>query len=212
MVRFPEHALLDPFVLTCTLPAPLGGLCSNEALLAGLSPEADTPLSTDDEVKGAVRRLLRLGGFKPSGRNKPASEYLIKAAEGGFLGPINVLVDACNVVSLHSGLPISVVDLDRVEGSLSVGIAEGSYLFNAAGQELRLDGLICLRDEAGWCANAVKDSQRTKTHEGTTRALYLLWGSRELPGRAAQAGQWLRRLLAEAEVECATPGAGTLLE
>src|SRR5262245_16648493 len=27
----------------------------------------------------AVRDLLRRGGFKPSGRNKPASEYLVQA-------------------------------------------------------------------------------------------------------------------------------------
>ena len=68
-----------------------------------------------------VRNLLRHGGFKPSGRSKPASEYLISAVEKGRLGSINAAVDCCNVASLHSGLPISVVDVGRgprVHGAL----------------------------------------------------------------------------------------------
>ncbi len=194
MVGFPEHPLLDPVVLSCTLPCPLGEL-SSAALLPGLHPDFVAPLSTNDEVKTTIRRLLRFGGFKPSGRNKPASEYLVKASAGGFLSSINLLVDVCNVVSLHSGIPISVVDLDLVRGSLSIDIAEGSFIFNAAGQELRLDGLICLRDEEGWCANAVKDSQRTKTRPETRRALYLFWGSSELPGRSRAAAEWAADLL-----------------
>ena len=205
MVRLPEHPLLDAQVLSCTLPRPLGEVLSGPSLVHGLALDAAAPLASDDEVRAAVRRLLRHTGFKASGRNKPASEYLIKAAEGGFLGPINLLVDACNVVSLHSGLPISVVDLDRVEGELSVGVAEGSYVFNSAGQELRLDVLVCLRDQVGWCANAVKDSQRTKTHEGTTRALYVLWGSLELPGRSAEAAEWLAQLLRDAGITTQAP-------
>ncbi|MCP4809447.1 MAG: hypothetical protein GY913_18715 [Proteobacteria bacterium] len=185
------HPLLEAATFTVELPASLS------RVELGVDFDGPAPLSTDDEVKGAVRRLLRKGGFKPSGRNKPASEYLIKAHAGGFLGPINVAVDVCNLVSLHSGLPISVVDIDRTQGGLSVRIVEaGSYVFNAAGQELKLDGLLCLHDEAGPCANAVKDSQRTKTHDDTRRLLYVVWGTNELPGRSALAGSWASELLA----------------
>ena len=123
------HPLLDPAVVDCTLPGPLGQLSSSTDLLAALSTDHEGPLGTNDEVKAAVRKLLRHGGFKPSGRNKPASEYLIKAADNGFLSSINLLVDVCNVVSLHSGLPISVVDTDRTEGDLAIGIADGSYVY-----------------------------------------------------------------------------------
>ena len=82
-------------------------------LLALLTEDSPAPLSSDDAVREAVRALLRQGGFKPTGRSKPASEYLLKAVRDKLLSPINVAVDVCNVVSLHSGLPISVVDLDR---------------------------------------------------------------------------------------------------
>src|SRR5579884_2517050 len=45
------------------------------------------------DIKEAVRNLLKRGGFKPSGRNKPASEYLAQAAREGRFPTINNLVD-----------------------------------------------------------------------------------------------------------------------
>jgi DNA/RNA-binding domain of Phe-tRNA-synthetase-like protein len=144
-----------------------------------------------------VRQLLRHGGFKPTGRSKPASEYLIRAVGEGKLSSINVAVDVCNIVSLHSGLPISVVDLDRARKPFRVGIAAAgdSYVFNASRQSIDVGGLLCLFDAEGPCANAVKDAQRTKTGDETRRTLSLVWGSVNLPGRAAQAVNWYRTLL-----------------
>lgn len=166
-------------------------------LQAGTPEAAAAPLKSDDHVRAKVRDLLRHAGFKPTGRSKPASEYLIRASEEGMLGRINFCVDACNVVSLHSGLPISVVDLDRAQAPLSLQVApEGSkYLFNASGQEIDVGQLLCLCDAEGPCANSVKDSQRTKTHPGTTRTLSIVWGTHSLPGRTAQTVAWYRRLL-----------------
>jgi len=98
------------------------------------------------------------------------------------LSTINVAVDICNPVSLHSGLPISLIDLDRARKPFRVEVAaEGtSYVFNQAGQFIDVSGLLCLFDAEGPCANAVKDSQRTKTR----RTLTLIWGTASLPGRA----------------------------
>src|SRR5262249_42902550 len=148
-------------------------------------------------VRAAIRDLLRHGGYKPTGRGKPASEYLIRAASEGALGPINAAVDACNAVSLHSGLPISVVDLDLVKPPLRLLIAPAGapYVFNASGQEIDVSGLLCLCDAEGPTANAVKDAQRTKTHAGTRRTLSVIWGCRALSGRAAAAAEWYRALL-----------------
>jgi DNA/RNA-binding domain of Phe-tRNA-synthetase-like protein len=154
-------------------------------------------MQSSDEIRTAVRDLLRHGGFKPTGRSKPASEYLIKAAGQGALSSINVAVDACNAVSLHSGLPISVVDLDRASEPFSVGIAPEAtaYVFNPSGQTIDVSGLLCLFDADGPCGNAVKDSQRSKTSPQTRRTLSLIWGTNALPGRAAETETWYQDLL-----------------
>jgi DNA/RNA-binding domain of Phe-tRNA-synthetase-like protein len=192
-----SHPLLDLRAFVTNFPRPLGEMASSQELLALLTPAAPAPLHSDDGVREAVRQLLRQGGFKPTGRSKPASEYLLKATSEGRLTSINVAVDVCNVVSLHSGLPISVVDLDRAPGPFRVGLAPAgsSYVFNASGQSIDLGGLLCLFDADGPCANAVKDAQRTKTSEQTRRTLSLVWGSVSLPGRAAETATWYRKLL-----------------
>jgi len=199
-LRVDPHPLFDPGVFAARFDAPLSERPSPAWLQALLRLDADAPLRSDETVRNAVRKLLRHGGYKPSGRGKPASEYLLAAATEGTLGSINLAVDLCNAVSLHSGLPISVVDLARAKPPLSAGIAadDASYVFNPSGQEIKLTGLLCLRDADGPCANAVKDSMRTKTHDGTTDVVCIVWGTRELPGRTADALAWYRELTGRA--------------
>jgi DNA/RNA-binding domain of Phe-tRNA-synthetase-like protein len=192
-----SHPLLEFRAFTTSFSAPLGQIPTPSDCLALLSLDAAAPVKSDDKVRDAVRRLLRHGGFKPSGRSKPASEYLVRAVGDGTLGTINAAVDVCNIVSLHSGLPISVVDLAKAKEPFRVGIAPAgaSYVFNAAGQTIDLEGLLCLFDPEGPCGNAVKDAQRTKTDSETTRTLTVIWGTIELPGHTAEAEKWYRELL-----------------
>ena len=100
-------------------------------------------------------------------------------------------------MSLHSGLPISVVDLDQARPPLRVDVAsEGAeYVFNASGQTIDVADLLCLFDAEGPCANAVKDAQRTKTGPQTRSTLSLIWGTNALAGRAEQTEKWYRQLL-----------------
>jgi DNA/RNA-binding domain of Phe-tRNA-synthetase-like protein len=204
------HPLLELSAFVTTFPRPLGEIPSPPWLVDLLRLGADAPLARSEELRAAVRDLLRHGGYKPTGRGKPASEYLVRAAGEGTLASINLAVDACNVTSLHSGIPISVVDLDSVRGALRVGLGAAGerYVFNAAGQEIDVAGLLCLFDDEGPCANAVKDAQRTKTGERTRRTLSLLWGTRAYPGAAASAAEWYRDLLARggAATEPVRPG------
>jgi DNA/RNA-binding domain of Phe-tRNA-synthetase-like protein len=191
------HPLLEVACFETDFERPLEQTHSPASLIDLLREDAPAPLRSDDAVRAAVRDLLRAGGFKPTGRSKPASEYLIKAVREGLLSPINWAVDACNVASLHSGLPISVIDLDRSVGPLRIDMAAAgeSYVFNASGQSIDLGGLLCLFDSEGPCANAVKDAQRTKTQGATRRTLSIIWGSHQLPGRAARTASWYRELL-----------------
>jgi DNA/RNA-binding domain of Phe-tRNA-synthetase-like protein len=199
MLSVAPHPLLDLRAFVTTFPRPLGDMPVSPALQPLLALDAPAPVHSDDGVREGVRALLRQAGFKPTGRSKPASEYLLKAVREGLLTSINLAVDACNVVSLHSGLPISVVDLDRARAPFRVGVASpgSAFVFNASGQSIDLGGLLCLFDADGPCANAVKDAQRTKTTAATRRTLSLIWGSRALPGRTDQTTAWYRALLQE---------------
>ncbi len=199
-IAIDPHPLLDAAAFLTTFPAALEHCPSPASLLGFFSTTGKAPVCVDDQTPGAVRDLLRVGGFKPTGRNKPASEYLIKAIEQGWFGPdkgINLAVDACNVVSLHSGLPISVVDAGlAAEPWRLAPCPEGTrYAFNPSGQIIDVGGLISLHDAEGPCAGPVKDSQRTKTHEGTTATLSVIWGTKALPGRTRAALDWYRALL-----------------
>jgi DNA/RNA-binding domain of Phe-tRNA-synthetase-like protein len=192
------NSLLDLWAFASQLPAPLGEIATSQAVSTALDRSAPAPLAPDDDVRQRIRALLRAGGFKPTGRNKPASEYLVAAAGEAPLRSINAAVDAGNAVSLHSGVPISVVDLARVKPPLRVDIAPpgSSYVFNPSGQVIDVEGLVCLSDAAGPCANAVKDAQRSKTDADTRATLALLWGTTALPGRTEAAYRWYTELLA----------------
>lgn len=152
-----------------------------------------------------IRDLLRRGGFKPAGRNKPASEYLAACAAKGEFPSINNIVDMNNIVSLRYGLPASIVDTDlALAGTdrlvLRLGAAGESYVFNPSGQEIDVSGLICLARAGGAAlANAVKDSMESKTHDGTKNLLAVLYASRLAVDREQLdwACAWFRRLLEE---------------
>ena len=187
------HPLLDLATLEVRWPAALGALSVPPWLDAlPAAPTALPPLPEGHAER--VRALLRHGGFKPAGRNKPCSEYIRNARAEGRFPRIDPVVDLTNLAVLHGGLPVSTVDLDRTVPPLRVGVADPgtSYVFNASGQVIDVGGLLCLHDADGACANAVKDAQRTKTTAATVRTLTLVWGTVELPGRAEEVVAWLR--------------------
>jgi DNA/RNA-binding domain of Phe-tRNA-synthetase-like protein len=151
-------------------------------------------------VKEAIRGLLRRRGFKPAGRNKPASEYLAQAAREGRFPRINNLVDINNLLSLDSGLPISLLDLEAVGSSaeLRYGQAGERYIFNSAGQEIDVQGLICVcRADSGGLAsiplgNPIKDSMAGKLKAHTTGVLGIVYGSTKVIDETAM-GELLTR-------------------
>jgi DNA/RNA-binding domain of Phe-tRNA-synthetase-like protein len=161
LIQNPHLATLEVRAFTAVFASPLSEMARPDWLSALLQTSAPAPVASSDAIRGEIRNVLRAGGFKPTGRSKPSSEYLLRAASDQQLGVINPAVDAGNAVSLHSGMPISVVDMERLSEPLSIAIApSGSqYVFNASGQIIDVGGLACLMDAQGPCANAVKDAQ-----------------------------------------------------
>lgn len=107
----------------------------------------DSGMAGGEARREQVRQMLRAGGFKPAGRNKPAQEYLFKtASESGQLPAILNAVDLLNIISLQSGLPISLLAHDRLLPLVNVryGKRGERFVFNRAGQDLDVEGLLCV--------------------------------------------------------------------
>ena len=202
-LQITDHPLLECRAVSTTFNRRLGELSTPQGVIELMPSKCNARLNSDDNIRKLVRDMLRHSGFKPTGRSKPASEYLLKAAAAEKLGSINVPVDIGNVVSLHSGLPISVIDLDLVHAPLKIDVApiSSKYVFNQSGQEIDISNLICLFDQNGPCANAVKDSQRTKTTESTIRTLTIIWGSKQLKNRTDETIEWLMDLSRQFELQ-----------
>lgn len=184
----------DVLLLRTTWPCALSELPSPDWLLALTDASAHTALPRpDDAARAAVRALLRAGGFSPSGRNKPCSEYIRAAADKGEFPVINAAVDIANLAGLHGGLPTGVLDLDLLTEPLTVRPADrgARFVFNRSGQELDLSGLLCVHDAHGPCASPVKDPMRTKTRPETTTTLTVVYGTSDLPGRAEAVAGWI---------------------
>ncbi len=187
------------FALKLDHPDLLVGLVMVSGLDAGPSvgPLADwldeRIMNADDppeSTRQAVRLLLKHSGFKATGRNKPASEYLAEARKRGEFPRILDCVDVMNVISLESGFPISILDLEKVRAlhpeadtrglCLRVGAPGESYAFNASGHIIELANLIGVAIEGGpLIANPVKDSVPTKVGPNTHTILAVIYASRK---------------------------------
>jgi DNA/RNA-binding domain of Phe-tRNA-synthetase-like protein len=144
--------------------------------------------------KAAVRNMLRHGSYKPAGRSKPSSEYLLAAAVAGEFSRVNGPVDVNNAVSLESGYPASIFDAERsgLDLFLRRGTRGEAYQFNQSGQAIALEDLLCIcrKVEAEWvpCGNPVKDSMATKVTAPTTRVVAVIFA----PAEEAETGAVLR--------------------
>ena len=139
------------------------------------------------EVRQRVRKMLRHGKYKPSGRSKPASEFLLRAALSELFPLVNGPVDVNNAVSLESGFPGSIFDADISGRHLLIrrGFPDEEYVFNPSGQTIDLQDLllVCRKTDTGWeaCGNPVKDAMVTKISAGTVNVIAALYAPIDEP-------------------------------
>ncbi len=174
--QFLAGLLVAPTLAVTPTPPPLSQLIDH-----ALQAHSDTEVPP--KIRQAVRDLLRRGGFRPSGRNKPASEYLAQAAREGRFPRINNCVDIINLLSLQSGLPISLLDLNAFDATARIryGQPGETYVFNSAGQAIDLNGLICVCSVADNAdrplGSPIKDSMAGKIRDLTTSTLAVIYAS-----------------------------------
>ncbi len=171
-----------------------------QIVIARAIESKDSPLGLSR--KDAARDMLRFGKYKPTGRGKPASEYLLNAAVEGRFPVINNLVDINNLVSVECLLPISVVDMERA-GSRAFDIRRGrageEYVFNPSGQVLTLQDLLLTSKlpEDVPCASPIKDCQATKTHDATREVLAIIYAPASQAHAAKQAAARMASLMVQ---------------
>jgi DNA/RNA-binding domain of Phe-tRNA-synthetase-like protein len=123
----------------------VGRFCAAaDAQLAG-SSEAELPQTQ------AWRRAFARMGLKPT-QYRCASEALLRRyKKERSLPSIHPLVDLCNAISLAYAIPVAVLDVDQVAGSLEVRYAEGteSYLALSGEGEQPHAGEVIFADDAG---------------------------------------------------------------
>jgi DNA/RNA-binding domain of Phe-tRNA-synthetase-like protein len=112
--------------------------------LAG-SSEAELPQTQ------AWRRAFARMGLKPT-QFRCASEALLRRyKKERSLPAIHPLVDLCNGISLAYAIPVAVLDVDQIAGSLQVRYADGteSYLAFSGETERPHAGEVVFADDAG---------------------------------------------------------------
>jgi DNA/RNA-binding domain of Phe-tRNA-synthetase-like protein len=176
------------------------------AAAAALGPS--TGSTTAEVRRAAVRDILRNGRYKPTGRAKPANEYLTRAATEDAFPRVNAVVDAANRVSLAAGVPISLWDVDKAASSdyvFRLGREGESYIFNLGGQVIDLLDLICGCRVTAAAPEAmggepivtpVKDSLATKTDADTRNVVACLYVPTDAMA-AVELATWLDGLAAD---------------
>src|SRR5262245_65981101 len=100
------HAVVDSVIIECAVErlavgVVVGRRCSMRPAPAELSASIDAAVAQartrqNAPVIGEVRDMLRHGKYKPTGRGKPASEYILRADDENSLPRINNCVEINN--------------------------------------------------------------------------------------------------------------------
>ncbi len=222
-----DHAqyelIIDPELAPCpVLPALVWaeGIASPTASQEHAGPIAEAVAQARDtgeayvppEVRSRVRNMLRHGRYKPTGRGKPASEFLLRAALGGEFPHVNAPVDVNNWVSLESGFPGSIFDVALSGRRLLLrrGRPGEAYVFNPSGQVLELEDLllVCRKTEHGWepCGSPIKDAMITKLSAHTRDVIAILYAPNDEPPESVE--RWASRFAERLGEQCSAQRTG----
>ncbi len=142
-------------------------------------PDRDPDALKGDIVAQAYRRLFRDLGIDPTKR-RPAGEALARRiAQGEKLPNVHPLVDAVNIASAVTLIPLHVLDADRIEPPIEITTPREGIPFDPIGSpSMTLNGEHpILRDENGPLALlAHRDGDHAKITMNTLNALVIACG------------------------------------
>ena len=141
---------IDPAIPTQFPHAKMGVLICKGLNNEGRHPEIESLLrATEEEIRQKYtveelatlpkiadwREAYRKFGFSPSAHRSSIEALLRRVVQGKQLPSINPIVDLYNIVSMRHVLAAGGDDLDKVEGEITLTIADGTELFIMLGTD-----------------------------------------------------------------------------
>ena len=125
----------------------------------------------------ATRKVYKILGKDPN-RYRPSAEALCRRILREIpIYKVSTLVDVINLVSIRSGFSIGGFDLEKIQGSIQLGVGTADEEFEAIGRGLlNVEGLPLYSDETGGIGTPTSDNERTKIGGDTTRLLLIING------------------------------------
>jgi DNA/RNA-binding domain of Phe-tRNA-synthetase-like protein len=142
------------------------------------------------QVETARKAFKALG--KDPARYRGAAEALLRRVVAGKgLPQVNAVVDAINLVSVESRLPVGLYDLGHVVGEIVFRTGVAGETYKGIGKyDLNLEGLPLFADTAGPHGSAMSDSERTMVTAATKEVLAVIVSF----GGAENLDRWTQRL------------------
>lgn len=131
----------------------------------------------DDPIYRKYRDFLWRIGIDPT-KVRPASEALVRRIlQGKSLPKINTAVDAYNMASIISGVPIAALDADKIEGKLEMDFSRPGMEFSGIGMKepkvLKGRELIIKDSREIVAIYLYRDADKSKI-TGNTRRIFLI--------------------------------------
>jgi DNA/RNA-binding domain of Phe-tRNA-synthetase-like protein len=122
-----------------------------------------------------VRKAYNALGKDPSRYRGSAEALLRRVVAGKGFPQINAVVDAINLVSVESRLPVGLYDLAHVTGEIVFRAGRAGETYKGIGKyDLNLEGIPLFADNAGPHGSATSDSERTMVTAETKEILAII--------------------------------------
>jgi DNA/RNA-binding domain of Phe-tRNA-synthetase-like protein len=152
----------------------------------------------------ATRAAYKALGKDPARYRGSAEALLRRIIAGKGLPKINVVVDAINLLSVESRLPVCLFDLAQVSGEVAFRAGRAGETYKGIGKyALNLEGLPVFSDDLGPFGSPTSDSERTMVTAETRRILLVVisfGGAENLERWGARARELLERYAAAREI------------
>lgn len=151
--------------VTAEMPADVEKFLARATRRLADGPESDFP-----EIQ-AWRRAFAKMGLKPTQYRCASESLLRRLRKEGTLPRIHPVIDLCNAVSVAYAIPVAVLDVAKISGSLEVRHARGDekYVTFAGTVEQPNPGEVIFADEDGQ-AHARRWTNRQSGHSAVSAA------------------------------------------